>query len=112
MVGAVVILSCDLLSAQSASLGNFNSYTAPVQAAPPDSIVSITAEAQGLSLVPLDQVPSSGTFWWVMQGGAYVPMPCPPQDMIAPIYQQHHGAYQIYRRADVRLAGHGACGRK
>ena len=93
MVGAVVILSCDLLSAQSASLGNFNSYTAPVQAAPPDSIVSITAEAQGLSLVPLDQVPSSGTFWWVMQGGAYVPMPCPPQDMIAPIYQIADGQF-------------------
>ena len=61
----------------------------PVQSATPDSIVQITAEAQGLQLVSPDQVPRCGTFWWVMPGlggGAAVPAPCPPLDQNAPIY--------------------------
>ena len=50
----------------------------PVQSAQADSIVQITAEAQGLQLVSPDQVPRCGTFWWVMPGlggGAAVPAP-------------------------------------
>ncbi len=61
----------------------------PVQSAQADSIVQITAEAQGLQLVSPDQVPRCGTFWWVMPGlggGAAVPAPCPPLDQNAPIY--------------------------
>ena len=93
LFGAGLMLSCHQLFAQTDTLGGFNTDTAPVQATPPDSIVQVTAEAQGLSLVPADQIPPSGTFWWVMQAGAYVPMPCPPLDMSGPIYQIADGQF-------------------
>jgi hypothetical protein len=60
-----------------------------VRSAQADSIVQITAEAQGLELVSPDQLPRFGTYWWVMPGlggGAAVPMPCPPLDQSLPIY--------------------------
>ena len=50
------------------------------QTAPPDSIVQIAAESQGLQLVSPADLPRGGTFWWVMPGCSAIPMPCPPQD--------------------------------
>ena len=93
LFGVGLMLSCHQLFAQTATLGGFNTDTAQVQATPPDSIVQVTAEAQGLSLLPADQAPPIGTFWWVLPSGAYVPMPCPPLDMIAPIYQIAPGQF-------------------
>jgi hypothetical protein len=58
----------------------------PFQSATPDSIVQITADAQGLELVPPDQAPRSGTFWLFMPGGIAAPAPCPPLDSSLPIY--------------------------
>ncbi len=54
----------------------------------PDSIVQITAEAQGLSLVSADQVPLFGTFWLVepSSGIIPVPMPCAPANPLWPVY--------------------------
>ena len=56
------------------------------QTAPPDSIVQIAAESQGLQLVSPADLPRGGTFWWVMPGCSAIPMPCPPQDPNAIIY--------------------------
>ncbi|MGD0251103.1 MAG: hypothetical protein ABSC01_00220, partial [Verrucomicrobiota bacterium] len=36
----------------------------PVQAQP-DSVVQVMADAEGLQLVPLDQLPKAGTVWTV-----------------------------------------------
>jgi len=41
----------------------------------PDSVVQVIADAQGLPLVPPDQIPISGTFWVV--SGAQLPAPLP-----------------------------------
>ncbi|MGA3283354.1 MAG: alpha/beta hydrolase [Verrucomicrobiota bacterium] len=53
----------------------------------PDSIVRVVADSQGLSLVPLDQLPKAGTFWTVGGNGLCpVPYPCPPSDPNAIFY--------------------------
>ena len=67
----------------------------PVQLATTDSIVQLTADAEGLvPLAPAD-LPRNGTFWWVMPGGAPVPAPCPPLDLSAPIYQLADGQFLV-----------------
>jgi len=68
------------------------------QPAQPDSIVQLTADAQGLPLVPPDALPRSGTFWLVMSGidgGVTAPMPCPPKDTSLPIYQIANGQFLV-----------------
>ena len=54
--------------------------------APADSIVQLTAEAQGLVLVAPENLPRCGTFWTVLPSGLSAPMPCPPQDASYPIF--------------------------
>ncbi|MGD0743785.1 MAG: hypothetical protein ABSA45_01385 [Verrucomicrobiota bacterium] len=44
----------------------------------PDSVVQIAADADGLSLVPPDQIPEVGTFWLVAGAGAPGPLPFLP----------------------------------
>jgi hypothetical protein len=69
-----------------------------VDVAQPDSIVQLTADAQGLPLLPPDAVPASGTFWLVMSGingGVTAPMPCPPKDTSLPIYQIANGQFLV-----------------
>ena len=86
----------DLLHSQTAVVGNFNGNLSLVQAAAPDSIVQITADAQGLSLVSPGQAPRTGTFWWILPNGTAVPAPCPPQnDLFAPIYQLAGGQFLV-----------------
>ena len=68
------------------------------QSAQPDSIVQLTADAQGLPLLSPDAVPASGTFWLVMpgiDGGVTAPMPCPPKDTSFPIYQIANGQFLV-----------------
>ncbi len=58
--------------------------------APPDSIVQITAEAQGLQLMSPSTMPDlteGGTFWVMQPDGNSAPWPCQPQDTSLPIYQ-------------------------
>lgn len=78
---------------------NFNLHAAPVllaqPSAPNDSLVNIVAEAQGLALVPPDQVPPTGTFWWVQANGVSAPLPCPPADSSGAIYQIASGQYLV-----------------
>ena len=52
-----LVFSPDLLHAQTALIGSFNNDLAPVQPAQPDSIVQITAEAEGLSQVDPSTLP-------------------------------------------------------
>jgi hypothetical protein len=91
LIGMAIIgslaASLNLLHAQTAVVGNFNNNLALVQAAAPDSIVQILADANGLELLSPGQAPRSGTFWWITASGNAVPAPCPPLDLTAPIYQ-------------------------
>lgn len=53
----------------------------------PDSIVQVTAEAQGLNLVSPSDLPEMGTFWMVDSNGFLSPNPClPPNASNLPIY--------------------------
>jgi len=74
----------------------FNLHAAPAslsaQPAAEDSIVSIVADAQGLPLVPPDQVPQFGTFWLGGAGGA-VPLPCSPIGL--PVYAIAEGQFLV-----------------
>ena len=73
---------------------------------PPDSIVQITAEAQGLPQVAPDALPPFGTFWWAMPGGGgAAPMPCPPADSSVPIYQITDGQFLVDQTAGQVLTG-------
>ncbi len=52
-----------------------------------DSIVQITAESNGLSLVSPSDLPDAGTFWVVDTNGVLCPNPCPPPNAAnLPIY--------------------------
>jgi hypothetical protein len=81
-----------LVQAQTALRSSINNDLAPVR---PDSIVQVAAESQGLQLVLPEQVPASGTFWWVMPGGMALPTPCPPQDLSGAIYQIADGQFLV-----------------
>jgi hypothetical protein len=55
---------------------------------PPDSVVAVVADAQGLPLVPPDQIPFFGTFWEVRSSLPCLtaPLPFPPVDTNTPVY--------------------------
>jgi len=79
----------------------FNLHAAPTslsaQPAAEDSIVSIVAGAQGLPLVPPDQVPQFGTFWvgGASGTGGAAPLPCQPIDPSLPIYAIAEGQFLV-----------------
>ena len=85
LIGAGLFASLNL-HAQTAMVGGFNRIGTPIQTAPPDSIVAVTAESQGLSLVAPEDLPFCGTFLEVMPSGIMAPLPCPPIDQTLPIY--------------------------
>jgi hypothetical protein len=76
--------------------------TTTIQSASADSIVSVVAGAQGLQLVPPDQVPFCGTFWMVLPepGGGIAPLPCPPLDLSLPIYVIADGQFLVDGASD------------
>jgi hypothetical protein len=77
---------------------NAQETATPSQPAQADSIVQITADAQGLTLLSPDQVPNNGTFWMVSPGSGGViapPMPCPPLDTNLPIYAIAGGQFLV-----------------
>jgi len=61
-----------------------------------DSIVQLTADSQGLQLMTPDELPASGTFWFIDQYGISVPWPCPPTDTNMPVYQIDDGSLGIF----------------
>jgi hypothetical protein len=63
---------------------------------PPDSIVQVTAEAQGLEPVASADLPSGGTFWLVTSNGITAPSPCPPSNLSDfPVYAMADGIYLV-----------------
>ncbi len=54
--------------------------------APLDSVVSLAAEEQGLTLMDDASLPAHGTFWLVCSNGLKIPMPNPPTDPTTPVY--------------------------
>lgn len=67
----------------------------------PDSAVSIEADAAGLSLLPSDQIPTSGTFWFVTSptnevSGTTAPYPClPPSSANDNVYVMANGTFLV-----------------
>jgi hypothetical protein len=57
-----------------------------VQADLPETIVTLAAGEAGLAQVAPADLPSGGTYYWILAGGSALPMPLPPQDGSA-IYQ-------------------------
>jgi len=85
IAGLALLATAGILHAQLLT-GTISSGTA--ETAPQDSIVQITAEAEGLTPVDPTTLPLFATCWWtVFPGGGPVPMPCPPQDLSVPIYE-------------------------
>jgi alpha-tubulin suppressor-like RCC1 family protein len=80
------------LHAQTGVVGSFNNA---VQSASPDSIVQLTAEAQGLSQMAPADLPRTGTYWLVMPSGFPAPAPCPPLDPGVPVYQMASGQFLV-----------------
>jgi len=97
LIGAGLFVSLNLLHAQTASIGSINGVATPIQAAPPDSIVQATAQAQGLLLVaPADLPAVGGTFWLVTTNGIAAPSPCPPGNLSDfPVYAMADGIFLV-----------------
>jgi hypothetical protein len=85
-LAAGMVFSPHLLYAQTLTISSFNNNAMPVQPATPDSIVQVTAEAQGLQLVSPENLPPFGTYWEVMPYGIMAPLPCPPFNPALPVY--------------------------
>ena len=94
LIAAVFLASPHLLHAQSQLSGRPVLAGGVESAAPADSIVQATAEAQGLELVSPTDLPPVGTFWIVTPSGTY-PFPCPMSDANAPTYQIADGVYLV-----------------
>ena len=84
-----------LLFAVGSSAALLSSTDQIIGAAQTDSVVQMTAEAQGLQLLTPDQVPRGGTFWWMTPNGNSVPLPCPPSDPTIPIYLISPGQFLV-----------------
>jgi len=65
------------------------------QTPPPDSLVQLVAESQGLESVAPSDLPAFGTYWLVLPSGVTAPLPCPPYDQILPIYQIADGQFLV-----------------
>ncbi|MEI6077297.1 MAG: hypothetical protein WCS94_17080, partial [Verrucomicrobiota bacterium] len=89
-----------------AQFGNISPGPSLGQSVTPDSIVQVTAEAQGLPQVDPSALPPFGTFWWAMPGGGgAAPMPCPPANPNVPIYQITEGQFLVDQTAGQVLTG-------
>jgi pimeloyl-ACP methyl ester carboxylesterase len=89
-----VIIGLGLLA--STSILRAQLQTDITQSAQPDSIVQITAEAEGLTRVdPATLTPFASCWWTVFPNSGPVPMPCPPQDLSVPIYEMANGIYLV-----------------
>ena len=88
-VGGSLIIGLHLLHAQQ--------FTTSLQSSAPDSIIQLTADAQGLALVS-SSLPKSGTFWMVtpgLGGAIFAPMPCPPLNPNLPVYAIAPGQFLV-----------------
>lgn len=115
LTGAGLLVSLNILAAAPLLLsGQPVQSIGVMQTAQPDSIVQITAEAQGLALVPPESVPPFGTFWLVEPGAGRcmaVPLPCPPIDPSLPIYAIADGQFLVDGTAGQALPVNSQSGR-
>ena len=87
LLGAGLYVSLNLLHAAPLPVSAQPVQSSGVDsAAPPDSIVQVTAEAQGLEPVSPADLPPGGTFWMVTADGVAAPMPCLPNNPNLPVY--------------------------
>ena len=81
------LLSCTGSAfAQTQSLQTDTPTLDAAQPAPADSIVQLTADAQGLPLVSPENLPRCGTFWVFTPSGLTAPYPCLPPGINLPVY--------------------------
>jgi len=90
-----MVASLNLLHAQTAVVGSFNNAITAVQSATPDSIVQLTADAQGLAQIAPADLPRTGTYWLVLPSGFPAPAPCPPLDPGVSVYQMASGQFLV-----------------
>ncbi|MEI7535040.1 MAG: hypothetical protein WCK57_11785, partial [Verrucomicrobiae bacterium] len=104
LTGAVLFIALNLLHAQLSRSGQAiageSIEATPIQAsgevsAQPDSIVQLTAEAQGLNLISPTDLPNGGTFWTLLPDGLTAPFPCAPSDPNVPVYQIAEGQFIV-----------------
>jgi IgGFc binding protein len=94
----ILAMVSSLAFATGGNLGRAQETVAAVQSAAPDSIVQLTAEAQGLAPAPPGTLPRWGTFWLVTPGpgGAIIaPLPCPPLNPYLPVYAIAPGQFLV-----------------
>ena len=85
--GAGLLVSLNVLHAQSMPLSEQAVQSiGGVPTAPPDSVVRVAADSQGLAQIDPVDLPFDGTYYWAMPDGGIWPMPFLPQDA-GPIYQ-------------------------
>ena len=94
LTGASLFVSLNLLQAQTQFTGQALQAGGEVSAQP-DSIVQLTAEAQGLNLISPTDLPDGGTFWTLMPDGLTAPFPCAPSDPNVPVYQIADGQFIV-----------------
>jgi hypothetical protein len=70
-----------------------------IAAPPPDSIVQLAAEDQGLEWVAPETLPRNGTFWVVTSNGLTAPYPCFPGTTVLPVYAIVDGIYLVDQTA-------------
>jgi|GEM_PF-6135483 len=95
LFGAGLLCSIQLVHAQAILSTSFVGEGTPLTTAPPDSIVQLVAESQGLAPIDPADLPAIGTYWWVVPCGTAIPMPCPPYDQILPIYKIADGQFLV-----------------
>ena len=94
IIGASLFVSLNLLQAQTQFSGQAIQASGEVSAQP-DSIVKLTAEAQGLNLISPTDLPDGGTFWTLMPDGLTAPFPCAPSIPNVPVYQIADGQFIV-----------------
>jgi len=92
-IGAGLFFSLQSVHAQAVLGGSFVGEGTPT--APPDSLVQLVAESQGLDQIAPSDLPAFGTYWLVLPGGVTAPLPCPPYDETLPIYQIADGQFLV-----------------
>ncbi len=95
LVGSALFVSLNLLHAQALLSGQAVQAGGAVTAAPQDSIVQVTAEAQGLQLVAPADLPDNGTYWLMTTNGQPLPLPFLPPGPDFPIYQMSDGIFLV-----------------
>lgn len=96
LILAALMACSGTIFGQSVAVQSIDSVVA-AQPGAPDSIVRLTADAQGLTQVQPDALPKTGTFWLIMPGlnGVAAPLPCPPDDVSLPVYQIADGQFLV-----------------